>query len=457
MYRRVVFVVSLALESCRSPDRAPSPGPPVTPPVTQADAAAKVAWSFGGCGAAFCVFTEERGVFSFFLEDARDDAGVAPWTLTWVEGSRGTVETTPRSRCFRDAASVVRCEGKEIARGIRSIEGFPYLLRVDGTIAVAPESTRAEQEARERVVRDVPPLERIVATDHGACGLTRSQDTHVWCWSEPLYPFSEDVQKPATRAAKEVPELAGVTDLFLQPWLSLCASTGEGKAFCSAPPPAETAVCVLRGSTDVRCGAETEGQSSEPDLLSPGYDPRLLLERPLVAVPGVEGASRIASYHLTPFHMLVSHRRFYVSEIDEGGCTLESDGQVRCWERDACSRKAPWRSARVEGLPEKRHDLVLGAYDGYAIGEDGVLFRWPRRDVECGTKGCGKPSAPLRIHASPMKLPGRAARISGGTFARARAKGFMGVDCASLESGEVFCWRSEPSSDHTPSVVAFPD
>jgi hypothetical protein len=429
-----------------------------TPPVTRADAAPKVAWSFGGCGGAFCAFTEERGVFLFYPEDARGDAGVTPWTPTQVEGSRGTVETTSRARCFRDAASVVRCKGKEIARGIRSIEGFPYLLREDGTIDVAAaESTASEQEARERVVRGVPPLDRIVATDHAACGLTRSPDKHVWCWAEPLYPFSDDVEKPATRAAKEVPGLAGVTDLFLQPWLTLCVSTGGGRVFCSAPPPAETSVCVLRGSKDVRCGAQTPGPGGPPDLVGPGYDPRGLLERPLLAVPDVEGATAIVSYKRLAYQMGESPRRFYVSDIDEGGCTRERDGQVRCWERDPCSSKAPWRSARVEGLSEKSRDLVLGAHDGYASGEGGELFRFPRRDVERSTEGCAKPSAPLTIHASSMRLPGRVTRISGGMFIAAREKAFIGVDCASLESGEDFCWRSGPLSDHTPSVVAFPD
>jgi hypothetical protein len=407
-----------------------------------------VAWQIGELGGMLCAFDPQRGAYcaSPSLVTLHGGDALGSLTLAHVPGSEGARELAARAACWRDATNGIRCGETEIAHDIESLKGFPYLLRNDGTIDVAgwnePPSLAA---LRARSVHGLPTLLSVDATDHATCGVSSTGE--VWCWSEPRYWFSDDVEKPAIRPAARVPGVTGASEIFMQTWLTLCARTTDGGVRCSAPTPARTEVCVLRGATEIACGEETSGPNLPHDLAGAGYDPRRMLERRLVAIPGVSGATAIRGYAHWAYQTFESARRMFVSDIDEGGCALLTDGGVRCWERDGCARGTPWRSAPVEGLPPRLPDFELGAVAGYAVTPEGTLFAWAKRDTV--NADCTKP-APLTIHAHRVSLGsgrGRVARVGGGVFQADRRPMVIPVDCAVLDSGDVWCWTGNAPGD----------
>jgi len=375
--------------------------------------------------------------------------------------------TAEREDCTLSTGGVALCNREAKVHGITSVSGAPYLLRTDGTVTVAHEDPSGrsafspmdprEDAFREAAAKKLPPMARLVATDHATCGLSLQGD--VWCWPEPSYPFSREVQAPLAPVPAKVPGLGNAVELTLMPWLTLCVRTAAGLVHCSAPQSRTTDVCILQGKSSIRCGPQTEGPAGPPDLAGPGYDPRIALARPLVAVPGIDEtdpAIGIAAYPRLGYHMGESQRRVFVSNLDEGGCARLRGGTIRCWERDYCAKAQPWRSATVLGLPPNIERMALGANDGYALGKDGALYTWARRagragpDTECASK------APFTLAATREPIAEPVRTINGGTFVIDREPMIAAIDCATLVSGKVMCWRTDASAKQPVEVTFGP-
>jgi len=182
-----------------------------------------------------------------------------------------------------------------------------------------------------------------------------------------------------------------------------------------------------------------------------GYDARRALGRPLVRVPGVEAVKRFAAYPSKIYYGNSEIKASTISEWEEGGCALLGDGSVRCWERDFCTKGATWRSANVEALP-KIQEISLGAEDGYAIDERGLVHTWPRpKDRSAGA--C--PASALGLRARTTTLP-RTKRMGGGVVVVEAEPMTVAVDCAVLETNGVVCWRSPEELDARPAQVTLP-
>lgn len=264
-----------------------------------------VEWRFGELGGAWCAYADE-GAFCLYPDYPRAGAEPhAPWKPHLIEGSAHVAELTARARCLLDSHGVVGCKDQPSARSVKSIAGFPYLLHEDGSVEVAaadgvtPETAkraRDEAAARRRIVKDLPPLERIVSGNEAACAITKTGA--VMCWVEPRFHFEEEALVINPPVA--VPGLPGrAVGLFLQPWMTLCAQLADGSVFCSAPTPIATEACVLRGNTSVRCGKQPvakEGRMADSKVAGEGYDPRRLLTRALTRVPGVDDAVTMAAF-----------------------------------------------------------------------------------------------------------------------------------------------------------------
>jgi hypothetical protein len=369
------------------------------------------------------------------------------------------VEGAVRVPCFLTADDVAVCRGKEAARSVKSVAGAPYLLAKNGSVVVAhgfDPPLVVSDALRDATAKKLPPLERVVAAENATCGL--DQSARVWCWPEPRMPIA---MRPIATHPTLVPGVADVVDLTLMPWLALCVRTKAGAILCSSAPAQRTEVCVLRGhgpKNDLRCGVPPP----DPDAPAPeggGYDPMTALEGPLVAVPGFEGADpavTLAAYAGLPTYVSDREERVFVPNLDEGGCARLASGAVRCWERDICAAGSPWRSAAVQDLPKSATRIRLGANDGYALTDDGVLYTWPRRSPRVRRDShCAEP-APLVIRAERLALDEPALDVGGGTFeveGRPSYEAHVDLDCVTLASGSVRCWHTDPATRASAKVL----
>lgn len=403
---------------------------------------------FFALGARACLESRAGGAWCGYPNELRGDGGHAlALDFRSVVGLEKLAEAATREACFRTTDGVAVCHGREVARGVKSVAGAPYLLRDDGTVVVVRDRDPAAagvDALREAAVRKLPPLERLVAAEHATCGLTRS--SQVWCWPEPAYPYTMEIQVPVEPRPLRVPGLTDVVDLTLMPWLTLCVRTRAGAVLCSAAPSRATDLCVLLGKSDVRCGPQDTGPRGPPGLAGAGYDPRRIFELALLRVPGLDGAdpaTTLSAYARLAYQNRESERRIYVSDLDEGGCARLASGAVRCWERDPCATRTPWRSSLVEGLPRGLARVALGANDGYGLTGEGALYTWARRSPRGRpTDDCTKASA-FALSAERVALREPAVDIAGGTFVIEAEPMFAGVDCVTLASGKITCWRTD--------------
>jgi len=397
---------------------------------------------------------------------ARDSTYRIPAALELAPrpSARAVVEASIHADCTRTPDGVAICDGVEVARDVRSVEAAPYLLRNDGSVVVAPNPATKGKDDDVAIVKDevlrreamktVPPFTRLVNAERVTCGLTRTGE--VWCWAEPSYNFNRRVEVGLAPRPRAVPGLADVVDLSLMPWHTLCALTRAGAVLCSRAGSKRTAVCELRGQSDVRCGETVGGPIGPPPLAGPGHDPRRLLERPLVAVPGLDGADPAKDLHAWTrygYGDRESERRVYVSDFDEGGCAVLASGAVRCWERDLCAKDIPWRSAVVEGLPPAPARIALGMFDGYAITPQGELYTWAKRVGRGGPHDdCTQKTPAFALRAEKVPLDAPVAQVAGGPVVLDRRPGWHGVDCAVTTTGTPHCFASN-DRDRTPITV----
>jgi hypothetical protein len=451
-----------------------------------------VPWRFFQLGELACVGAPSRGAYCgapspdrYYGQPDRGDAGsTMALLLRPVMGTASIVETSSdRATCFRTTEGVASCAGREplerllerlgfhspqpvpheepapptpepiaqpIGRGVSSVAGAPYLLHEDGTVSVAHALDGPEEALdalREQVISKLPPMERLVATSLATCGLTRSGQ--LLCWPEPAYPYDLSIQAPVPPAPAPVPGLHDVVDLALMPWLTLCARTRAGAVLCSASPPSDTQVCELRGRSNIRCGAVAPmpapghpALEMPPGLAGEGYDPRRVLERPLVPIPGIDGATTMSLYAHSLYMSRDAPRRLFVSELEEGGCARLGSGAVACWERDHCVSGAPWRSSTVAGLPDKPARVALGSLEGYAIDDTGGLYAWARRPgADCSE------DRPFALRAERVPLAEPVVDAGGGTFRVAQRLAWLRIGCATTIPGRVLCWSSEYDRD----------
>ena len=410
-------------------------------------------WSFFALGSSACVMAEgHAGVSCGWPRET--SLAFKP-----VAKTIGLADAATREACFRTTDGVAVCDGREIARDIKSVAAAPYLLRTDGRVVVAHTSTEAlapsdphpaaahKQDAlRDAVVKTLPAFESVAGAEYATCGRTSTGE--AWCWPEPSYGFNEGVEVPLLPRAVRVPAPGDIAEITLMPWLTLCARTKAGAVFCTGAAANDNVACVLRGRSDVRCGAVTTSATAPPDLAGTGYDPRLVLERALVRVPGIDDATSIFGYPRLAYFSRESERRAFLSELDEGGCARLSSGGVRCWERDSCAKGSPWRSTLVEGLPPAIARVALGANDGYALSQEGVLYTWSRRTPRGrASDACTLhiPSA-FALHATREEFPAPVSAIGGGTFVVDKEPMFAAIDCATLADGKLVCWRTDESA-----------
>ncbi|MCL2724637.1 MAG: hypothetical protein FWD69_09400 [Polyangiaceae bacterium] len=378
----------------------------------------------------------------------------------------GLVEAAKRRHCWLRSDGVAFCHDiedwigkrrhslREVARNVRSVEAAPYLLLADGSITVVPPKSDDDDDPevlqtplRIEAVKKLPPIERLAESDDATCALTKTGD--VWCWSEPLFGFNENVEVAVLPHPAAVPNLHDVIDIAMMPWLTLCVRTRAGAILCSRSLGTSNDVCELRGKSHVRCGgSRISGQMAMGPLVEPSYDARRTFERLLEAVPGLGGADpaqTLALYQRDRYSDRESERRVYQGSFDEGGCAMLASGAVRCWERNLCAPKQPWRSAAVAGLPPKVARMVLGATDGYAITESGELFHWARRSEDSEARigpheDCATPTPPFEPKAERVALSAPVFDVFGSTAWYLRALGADAVDCATLVSGDMKCW-----------------
>lgn len=355
-------------------------------------------------------------------------------------GPPGTVEVV--GTCHRNTENVVRCQGVEVARDVISIAAAPYLLHADGTVTAVDlddDETHAETyRARAEVATALGSVKKIVYGPHAGCALRL--DATVVCWIEPwTMTFRKKVLPAKIRSA---PGLTDVVDLFRYSWLSLCALDRSGTVRCSAPPPVPTDACLRRGA-GVHCGLARHAHGGKLSLLGPTFDPSGMLARPLQVV--LDGVSTMLPFTNPAFEFLEVADEMGLSEVDPGGCATRGAAIV-CWNRSPCDRR--FTNTEVQGLPPGAKLAAVGSDHGYALGDDGALFSFPRRDVDPSSRGDASTCedraayAPPSIHATRMAI-GPVQQVAGGEVAVPEIPGYTAADCASLRDGTLRCWTSQ--------------
>lgn len=310
-------------------------------------------------------------------------------------------------------------------------DGKVVIQHHDGFDKADPISQQ-EDAARVATAKKLPPLVRTVESNQGVCGLTPKRD--VVCWPEPLQNVDLGHEPPIVATATKVPNVANVAELFLQDWSNLCVAVdaslapGANNVFCSAATPARTDICVRRGNA-ARCGPSVDG--NPPNLVGAGYDPRVLLTRPLLPVPDLAGAHDLTPWGSLTFYTHAHAGRVMLAVMNDGGCAIDAAGAVRCFERDPCPKSAgAWRTDPVGGLPPKIAKLGLTDAEGYALDHAGRLFVWPRAENECHA-----PPPVAKLHAEGV------ATLAAGYFIVEAEPMFGGLVCVTTKTNTARCWR----------------
>lgn len=366
-----------------------------------------------GLALAFLIACERAATPAVEPAPPSADAGVAavdaaptaaPVATTWrlVAGHH--------QMCFvrGDTTKCVSLTEENDPKLIAEVPARPLHWRLtDGVLSSVPEAmpayegarrfTTTENGARDAVAKQVPSLVKLVQTTTSACGITT--EGQIVCWSEPFFFSSATVETPVFQnAVHPIDGAAGIKDLFLQEWLDVCALANDGTVRCS-PPTQETHFCRVNGAAGpARCGINSEGVSKRvgnvvydgPARPTDTYDPRTVVARALVPVPGVNGARAIAPYASLAYVDFSpdpgNPTAISIQKTRTGGCALDAEG-VTCFDRDPCTKPKTgaspnWRTQRVGGAANITA-LALGDNDGYALDKDGNVLSWPRAKDEC--------------------------------------------------------------------------
>lgn len=372
--------------------------------------------------------------------------------------------------CTRDAGGRVRCDGRVVAEGVRSLAAFPYVLTENGTVLVLDEGDADILRARTEAVAPLVAVKKVVRGSHAACALF--EDGRVRCWIEPwTFSFGSSV-KARTPRVRPVPNVVDAVDVSLSSWMHLCVRTRTGTILCSSPAPEPADACVPQGD-GARCGLATRRDSPRVTMRGKSFDPADLLARPLEMV--VEGASEWFTFLHPAVELPELTQHVELSDVDPGGCAVRGRAIV-CWNRSPCAPGRRWTISEVEGLPGGARLAALGNDWGYAIDGGGQLFAFPRRDKDPSSRGddalCDDKAfeAPT-IHTARVSLPLPVRSVAGGTVSGGTVSmsivpggtvstptppGTTALDCAALRDGSIHCWTAARAQLGAPFSVPLP-